>query len=114
MSMDVARRAADVWRGLSQDERFQAVYGQDPLPIWINAIALLTDAQCKHGVEVANKIADTSPFPVSLAEFEAACREVSGTGAPPARHQSYRQGHAPLARPETRERYLASIRERLK
>ena len=112
------RRAAEVWRGLTEafGEKFQTVYGQDPAPIWVSAIATLTDEQCRIGVE-AMKMRLNRTFPCNLTEFETACRANSqsrphhggGSGAISSPARSY----AAVARPEIRDQYLARVRARL-
>jgi hypothetical protein len=106
-------RAASVWRALivAYPGTFEAVYGSDPLPIWVAAIATLTDEQCRLGCTEIAKQAVGRTFPCNLTEFETACR--SGSPSRPLQGRRPYEPDSPVARPEVRDRHLASIRAKL-
>lgn len=106
------KRAADVWRGLDEvyQGNFTAVYGDDPAPIWVAAIATLTDEQCRQGVERIKQRRNLA-MPCSLTEFETACRASS---APPMQsHRPPAYAPKPTCNPAVRDLHLASIKAKL-
>jgi hypothetical protein len=74
---DGARRAARVWRAMTElyGPQFKAAYGDNPTPIWERAIAELTDDQCRDGLtSLAHEKRD---YPANLTVFLAACQPKS-------------------------------------
>lgn len=96
---------------------FTAAYGEQPSPLWLSAIAELTDDECRKGL---TKLArEAREFPANLTQFVAACRPPkSGSPRYLGTPLTDEQKHAlALPKPEVpRERidgYLAKMRAKL-
>lgn len=116
---DGARRAARVWRAMTEfyGTAFKTAYGENPPPIWERAIAELTDEQCRDGLTRLAK--EKREYPPNLSVFLAACVPKSDgvryLGVPLTDEQ---KAALALPKPEvSREKidgYLAKIRARLR
>lgn len=115
---DGARRAARVWRAMTElyGSAFKAAYGDNPTPIWERAIAELTDDQCREGLTRLTK--QSREYPANLTQFLAACKPVDGVrylGVPLTEEQ---RAELYLPRPHvSREKidgYLAKMRAKVR
>ena len=93
---DGARRAARVWRAMTElyGSAFKAAYGENPTHIWERAIAELTDDQCREGLTRLTK--QSREYPANLTQFLAACRPADGV----------RYLGTPITEEQKRELYL--------
>lgn len=93
---DGARRAARVWRAMTElyGSAFKAAYGENPTHIWERAIAELTDEQCRDGLTRLTK--QSREYPANLTQFLAACKPAEGV----------RYLGVPLTDEQKRELYL--------
>jgi hypothetical protein len=96
---------------------FTRQYGDEPIPLWIDALATVTDGECAIAFA---KLRDTPrEWPPNLTEFLGVCRNkspgVRHLGVPLSDEQRANLLPAPgqIATPDTRDRYLASMRARL-
>jgi hypothetical protein len=96
---------------------FVTAYGESPSPIWLAAIAELTDDECRKGLTALARQA--REYPANLTQFVAACKpvtgsprylgvpvtpdEIAGTLPPPDRR----------AKPEIIDGWLAKMRSKL-
>lgn len=56
---------------------FVSAYGESPSPLWLAAIAGLSDEQCKTGLTALARQA--REYPANLTQFVAACRQVTSS-----------------------------------
>ena len=78
-------RASKVWRAMAElyGGGFVAAYGEQPTPLWLAAIAELSDKECRDGLTRLAKQA--REYPANLTQFVGACRPSPGVrylGAP--------------------------------
>lgn len=93
------------------------VYGDKPSPLWLGAIAGLTDEECRAGLTRLAK--QPREFPANLTQFVAACRPPSGSprflGVPVTTADVDRMLPPPdkRAKPEVIDGWLAKIRRKI-
>jgi hypothetical protein len=116
---DGARRAARVWRAMTElyGTAFKAAYGENPPPIWERSIAELTDEQCRDGL---NRLArEKRDYPPNLTVFLDACvpksEGVRYLGRPISEEERMALLPPPdkLAKPEVVDSWIAKLRARL-
>jgi hypothetical protein len=114
---ETLRRAAAVWQGMKQlyGQSFVTIYGQSPGYLWVNAIAGLTDQQCRVGLNQLTK--EKRSFPANLTEFVDACRPGAGSprflGVPETAAQRQKRLAKPRPRREHIDACLARMRSSL-
>ena len=95
---------------------FIVAYGEQPTPLWLNAIAKLTDEQCKNGL---SKLAKTPrEYPANLTQFVAAAtyKRPQSTLGPPTTTEALNRALPPPERQAPIDKidaYLANLRRLL-
>jgi hypothetical protein len=96
---------------------FVAAYGESPSPIWLSAIADLTDDECRAGL--TRLALNPREYPANLTQFVGACRPkgdgVRYLGTPITPEQMARMLPPPdrRAKPEVIDSWIAKMRSRL-
>lgn len=95
---------------------FLTAYGEAPSPLWANAIAGLTDDECRAGcARLANQGRE---YPANLTQFVAACRykptqSTLGPGTTPGALHRALPGPNRRATPEAVDNWIAKMRKRV-
>ena len=78
-SVKARTRAAAVWSSMVElyGPPFVTAYGEAPSPIWLAAIAELSDDECRAGLTRLAR--QPREYPANLTQFVAACRPVTGS-----------------------------------
>ncbi len=97
---------------------FVTAYGDSPSPIWLAAIAELTDDECRKGLTALARQA--REYPANLTQFVAACKPVTGSprylGVPITPDEIAGRLPPPerLAKPEVIDSWLAKMRAKVR
>jgi hypothetical protein len=112
------KRAALVWSSMVElyGTPFLTAYGESPSPIWLAAIADLTDDECRVGF--ASLAKQPREYPVNLTQFIAACRPTQGLrylGRPITVEERDKLLPPPdkLAKPEVIDSWIAKLRAKV-
>lgn len=118
-TIQAERRAAKVWLAMAElyGPAFASAYGDKPSPLWLAAIAELTDEQCRDGLTRLAR--EPREYPANLTQFVAACKPrdagVRFLGVPLTEEQRRNLLPPPdqRAAPEKIDGYIAKMRAKV-